>query len=227
MWLPWIGKCMEMNNVSLYIYHFSTVGDFSSEKYSGSAEPSNSWHQQRNLQWGCRWWDSNAQPLSYKPSALSIELNSSKLMLGRSWVYPVGVLHHYIFIVSQLLLTSPLRRAVVLLDTGTPGTSREIYSEDADDGTRTRNLSYKLSALSIELNSSKLMLGRSWVYPVGALHHIFIISQLWLTSHPRSTVVLLDTWTPRKAILRKCLQWSHCKVCRNIWTWSELIKRAG
>ena len=28
---------------------------------------------------------------------------------------------------------------MVLLDTGTPGTSREIYSEDADDGTRTRN----------------------------------------------------------------------------------------
>ena len=24
---------------------------------------------------------------------------------------------------------------------GTPGTSREIFSEDADDGTRTRNLS--------------------------------------------------------------------------------------
>ena len=24
-------------------------------------------------------------------------------------------------------------------------------------------------------------------------HYIFIISQLWLTSHPRSTVVLLDT----------------------------------
>ena len=28
---------------------------------------------------------------------------------------------------------------MVLLDTGTPGTSREVYSEDADDGTRTRN----------------------------------------------------------------------------------------
>ena len=27
---------------------------------------------------------------------------------------------------------------MVLLDKGTPGTSREIYSEDADDGTRTR-----------------------------------------------------------------------------------------
>ena len=28
---------------------------------------------------------------------------------------------------------------MVLLDTGTPGTSREIYSENVDDGTRTRN----------------------------------------------------------------------------------------
>ena len=28
---------------------------------------------------------------------------------------------------------------MVLLDTGTPGTGREIFSEDADDGTRTRN----------------------------------------------------------------------------------------
>ena len=26
---------------------------------------------------------------------------------------------------------------MVLLDTGTPGTSREIYSEDVDDGART------------------------------------------------------------------------------------------
>ena len=29
---------------------------------------------------------------------------------------------------------------MVLLDTGTPGTSREIYSEDADDGTRTQEI---------------------------------------------------------------------------------------
>ena len=36
-----------------------------------------------------------------------------------------------------------------LLDTGTPGTSREIYSEDADGETRTRNASgYKPSALA-------------------------------------------------------------------------------
>ena len=43
------------------------------------------------------------------------------------------------FIMSQLWLTSHLRSTVVLLDTGTPSTSREIYSEIADDGTRTQN----------------------------------------------------------------------------------------
>ena len=41
--------------------------------------------------------------------------------------------HYYIFIISQLWLTSRPRSTVVLLDTGTPGTSREIYSEDADE----------------------------------------------------------------------------------------------
>ena len=41
------------------------------------------------------------------------------------------------FIISQLWLTSHSGSTVVLLDTGNPGTSREIYSEDADDGTRT------------------------------------------------------------------------------------------
>ena len=48
-------------------------------------------------------------------------------------------MHHYIFIISQLWLISHPRSTVVLLDTGTPGTSGEIYSKDADDGTRTRN----------------------------------------------------------------------------------------
>ena len=46
---------------------------------------------------------------------------------------------HYTFIIFQLWLTSHPRSTVALLDTGTPGTSREIYSEDADYGTRTRN----------------------------------------------------------------------------------------
>ena len=39
---------------------------------------------------------------------------------------------HYIFIISQLRLTSHPRSTVVLLDTETSGTSREIYGEDAD-----------------------------------------------------------------------------------------------
>ena len=47
--------------------------------------------------------------------------------------------HHYIFIISQLRLTSHPRSTVVLLDTETPGTSREIYSEDAEGEARTRN----------------------------------------------------------------------------------------
>ena len=28
-------------------------------------------NQIRTIQWGCRWWDSNSQPLDYKPSALT------------------------------------------------------------------------------------------------------------------------------------------------------------
>ena len=46
---------------------------------------------------------------------------------------------------------------MVLLDTGTPGTSREIFSEDADDGTRTR---YPSITSRIELYSSKAIAGK-------------------------------------------------------------------
>ena len=62
--------------------------------------------------------------------------------------------------ISQLWLT------FILLDTGTAGTSREIYTEDADDGTRTRNPSV------IELNNSKGIAGKelSWFYPVEPLY---------------------------------------------------------
>ena len=88
---------------------------------------------------------------------------------------------------------------MVLQDTGTPGTIREIYSENADDETRTHypcstnSLLYPLS-----YTAQKLFLGRSSVHPVGVLHHyIFIIFQLCLTSHPRTTVVLLDAGTAR------------------------------
>ena len=59
------------------------------------------------------------------------------------------------FIGSQLWLTSHPRSTVVLLGTGTPHTSREINSEDADGETRTRNPLVITDALTIELNSSK------------------------------------------------------------------------
>ena len=42
------------------------------------------------------------------------------------------LLFHCMFISSQLWLTFDPKSAVVLLCTGTPNTSREIYSEDAD-----------------------------------------------------------------------------------------------
>ena len=44
---------------------------------------------------------------------------------------------------------------MVLLGTGTPNTSREIYNDDADGETRTRNSLVITDALAIELNSSK------------------------------------------------------------------------
>ena len=70
-------------------------------------------------------------------------------------------LYHYIFTTSQLWLTSHPRGTVVLLDTGTPGTSREICSEDADGETRTLNpLVIKPSALAIELYSTKAIAGK-------------------------------------------------------------------
>ena len=48
---------------------------------------------------------------------------------------------YYIFIISQLWLTSHPRSTVVLdlLDTGHPGTSREIVNKDANCETLTRN----------------------------------------------------------------------------------------
>ena len=106
--------------------------------------------------------------------------------------------YHYKFIITLLRLTSHLRSTVVLLDTRTPGTSGEIFSEDADGETQTRNPSVMIRVLwTLSLQAQNLLLGRSSVYPVDVLHHyIFIITQLWLTSHARYTVVLLHTGTP-------------------------------
>ena len=73
---------------------------------------------------------------------------------------------------------------MVLLDTGTPGTSREIFSVDAYDGTRTRNpsitnrLHYKPSALAIELYSSKAIAGKEfiqWVYCITIFYHFLTV----------------------------------------------------
>ena len=229
------------------------------------------------LQWGYRRWDSNSQSLDYKPSAqLAIDLYSSKAIAGKELSLSSCVLHHYIFIISQLWLTSYPRSRVVVLDTETPGTSREftvrmlkvrlelaipelqtqcpshsslqlksycwegvefiqlvyciiIYLsflncdwlliwevewfywtqkllvpvEKLQWGYRrwdsnSQSLDYKPSAqLAIDLYSSKAIAGKELSLSSCVLHHyIFIISQLWLTSYPRSRVVVLDTETP-------------------------------
>ena len=123
---------------------------------------------------------------------------AQKLLLGKSWVYPVGVLHHYIFIISQLWLTSlgevewfywtqkllvPAEKFTVRMPMVRPELATNDLQTQCSSHWATR--------------AQKLLLARSWVYPVSVLHlYIFIISQLWLTSHPRSRVVLLDTETP-------------------------------
>ena len=48
------------------------------------------------------------------------------LLLGRSSVYPVGVLYNYLFLNGQLC-------TVLLLETGASHTSEELFSED-DNG---------------------------------------------------------------------------------------------
>ena len=104
-------------------------------------------------------------PWITNPVLWPLSYTAQKLLLGRSWVYPVGILHHYIFIISQLWLTSHPRSTVVLLDTGTPGTSREVYSEDARWwDSDSQPLDYKPSALAIELYNSKAIAGKefSW-----------------------------------------------------------------
>ena len=82
------------------------------------------------------------------------------------------------FIFSQLWLTSHPKSKVVLLDTGNPGASRQIYSEDVDDGTRPHSPSVitTSSALTIELNSSKAIAGKelslsSWCNASLYVHH--------------------------------------------------------
>ena len=77
---------------------------------------------------------------------MDIKWNSP--LLGRNSVYPVGALYHYMFIICQLWLNSHPRGTVVLLDTGASTISRETHSEDASEGTRTRNPSVELDKLN-------------------------------------------------------------------------------
>ena len=73
------------------------------------------------------------------PVLLPLSYTAQKLFLGRNLVYPVALLHHYIFIISQQGLTFHPRSTVVLLDTANSATSRKICGEDADGETRTHN----------------------------------------------------------------------------------------
>ena len=69
--------------------------------------------------------------------AIQLKTIAGKELSLSSWCIAIIII--IFLIISQLWLTSHTRSTVVLLDTGTPGTRREIFSEDADDGTRTRN----------------------------------------------------------------------------------------
>ena len=80
---------------------------------------------------------------------------------------------------------------MVLLDIGTPGISREIYSEDADDGTL--NCTPQCSAHRVKQLKSYRWEELNLSVAYWLLHHyILIISKLCLTSSPRRIVVLLD-----------------------------------
>ena len=67
------------------------------------------------------WLISVAKELLYLREAVSVLFGKCK---GFTF-------NHYIFIISQLWLTPHPTSTVVLPGTETPGTSREIYSEDA------------------------------------------------------------------------------------------------
>ena len=70
---------------------------------------------------------------------------------------------------------------MVLLDKETPGTSREIYSEDEEGEERSRNPCITNPVLlPLSCTAQKLLLGRSWVYPVDILHICVIFNCDWL-----------------------------------------------
>ena len=69
----------------------------------------------------------------------------------------------------------------------------------------TQPFGYKPSALAIELNSSRAIAGKELSLSRWCTASLYIYhSQLWLTSHPRSTMVLLDTGAP--VTKQRCLQ---------------------
>ena len=77
--------------------------------------------------------------MDYKPSALAIELYSSKAIAGKELSLPSRCIASlYIYHFSTVIDFSSEKYSGSL-DTGNLGTSREIYSEDADGETRTRN----------------------------------------------------------------------------------------
>ena len=73
--------------------------------------------------------------ISKKTSCENVKNNNINITFFYGSRVLITILFHYIFITSQLWLTSHPRNTVVLLDTGTLSTSREIYSEDADGET--------------------------------------------------------------------------------------------
>ena len=82
---------------------------------------------------------------------------------------------------------------MVLLDTETPGTSREINSEDAKGEARTlQPLDYKPSALAIELYSSKAIAGKesslsSWCLASLYIYHFSTVIDFSSEKHSGST----------------------------------------
>ena len=79
--------------------------DFSSEKYSGSTGKRNSFYQHFNFKSGIRCRDSSSQPLGYEPSALAIELRSSKAIAGKeqslsNWYIALIYIYHFSTVVD-------------------------------------------------------------------------------------------------------------------------------
>ena len=123
---------------------------------------------------------------------------------------------HYIFIISQLWLTSHPRSTAFLLDTGTPGTSREIYSKDAAGETRTRNR-YKPSALAIELNGSKAIAGKelslsSWCIASLYIYHFSTVVDFSSEKYSVSTPGVASSHSQPRGCEFESHHWHpHCK----------------